>query len=289
LEGVDLKLIRYGRPGEEKPGLLDDRGVIRDLSAVIDDWKPANLGRAVLARVAAIRPEELPLVNGQPRLGIPVTGTGKFIAVGMNYSDHAAELNRPIPREPTLFMKAISCLSGPSDDVMLPRNSAKSDWEVELGVVIGTTARYVEREDALDHIAGYCLVNDISEREYQNDRGGTWDKGKGCDTFGPVGPWLVTPDEIEDPQNIDLWLDVNDVRRQTGNSRTMIFGVAELIAYISAFMTLEPGDIVTTGTPPGIGVATKPEPVFLAPGDMVRLGSPRLGIQEQRVQPWRRI
>jgi 2,4-diketo-3-deoxy-L-fuconate hydrolase len=283
-----MKLVRFGRSGEEKPGLLDDGGVIRDLSHVIDDWTAKNLGPAALARIAKLAHDELPPVAGNPRLGVPVAGVGKFIAIGMNYSDHAAEANRPIPKEPVIFTKAISCLSGPSDDVMLPRDSSKSDWEVELGVVIGTTARYVELAQALDHVAGYCLVNDISEREYQNDRGGTWDKGKGCDTFGPVGPWLVTCDELGDPQNLDLWLDVNAERRQTGNTRTMIFSVAHLIAYTSCFMTLEPGDILATGTPPGIGVGIKPDPIFLKAGDVMRLGSPRLGVQEQTVRTWRR-
>lgn len=282
-------MLRFGPPGREKPGLLDRDGLIRDLSPLIDDWNPENLGSERLAYIATLPHDDLPAVSGHPRLGVPVAGARKFIAVGMNYFDHAAEVNRPIPKEPVIFTKAISCLSGPSDDVMLPRGSTKSDWEVELGVIIGATARYVELCDALEHVAGYCLVNDLSEREFQNDRGGTWDKGKGCDTFGPVGPWLVTRDEIKDPQNVDLWLDVNGVRRQTGNTRTMIFSVASLIAYISCFMTLEPGDIVTTGTPPGIGAAIKPEPIFLRAGDVMRLSSVQLGTQEQRVEPWRRI
>jgi 2,4-didehydro-3-deoxy-L-rhamnonate hydrolase len=284
-----LKLVRFGAPGREHPGLLDSGGILRDLSDLIEDWNPANLEPDPLARIAGLAHQELPTVPGNPRLGIPVTGARKFIAVGMNYTDHAAAANRPIPKEPVIFTKAISCLAGPSDDLMLPRDSTKTDWEVELGVVIGTTARYIESGQALQHVAGYCLVNDISEREYQNDRGGTWDKGKGCDGFGPVGPWIVTPDEIEDPQNIDLWLDVNGVRRQSGNTRTMIFGVAQLIAYLSCFITLEPGDILATGTPPGIGAGIKPDPIFLEAGDVMRLGSPQLGIQEQQVRPWRRI
>jgi 2-keto-4-pentenoate hydratase/2-oxohepta-3-ene-1,7-dioic acid hydratase in catechol pathway len=283
-----MKLVRFGPSGEEKPGLLDREGVLRDLSHIIGDWTAEYLAPTALARIAGLAHQELPAVTGSPRLGVPVGRVGKFIAVGMNYSDHVAEANRPFPAEPLLFTKAISCLSGPSDDVMLPRDSTKSDWEVELGVVIGTTARYVELAQALDHVAGYCLVNDLSEREYQNDRGGTLDKGKGCDTFGPVGPWLVTRNEIDDPQNLDLWLDVNGERRQTGNTRTMIFSVAYLVAYISCFMTLEPGDILATGTPPGIGVGVKPNPIFLKAGDVMRLGSPRLGVQEQTVRPWRR-
>jgi len=283
-----MKLVRFGPSGKEKPGLLDRAGVLRDLSQIIVDWTDENIAPAALARIAGLAHEELPAVTGSPRLGVPVARVGKFIAVGMNYSDHVTETNRSIPTEPLLFTKAISCLSGPSDDVMLPRDSTKSDWEVELGVVIGTRARYVELAQALDHVAGYCLVNDLSEREYQNDRGGTLDKGKGCDTFGPVGPWLVTRDEIDDPQNLDLWLDVNGERRQTGNTRTMIFSVAYLVAYISCFMTLEPGDILATGTPPGIGAAIKPDPVFLKAGDVMRLGGSRLGVQEQTVRPWRR-
>jgi 2,4-diketo-3-deoxy-L-fuconate hydrolase len=222
-------------------------------------------------------------VTGQPRLGVPVAGIRKFIAVGLNYADHAAEAGLPVPTEPVLFTKAISCLNGPNDDVLLPRGSRKSDWEVELGVVIGTLARYVDESEALKYVAGYCIVNDVSEREYQIERGGTWDKGKGCDTFGPVGPWLVTADEVADPQNLQLWLEVNGQRRQSGNTRTMIFGVAALVAYISRFMTLEPGDLITTGTPPGVGMGIKPAPVYLQAGDVMRLGVERLGEQTQRV------
>jgi 2-keto-4-pentenoate hydratase/2-oxohepta-3-ene-1,7-dioic acid hydratase in catechol pathway len=219
---------------------------------------------------------------------VPVGGVTKFIAIGLNYADHAAEAGLPLPSEPVVFTKAISCLTGPADDVMLPRDSTHTDWEVELGVVIGTQARYVERDRALEFVAGYCLVDDVSEREYQLHRGGTWDKGKGCDTFGPVGPWLVTPDEVGDPQDVDLWLDVNDVRRQSGNTRTMVFPVAELVSYLSAFMTLEPGDIIATGTPPGVGMGMKPNPVYLKAGDVMRLGSSKLGVQEHRVVPWKR-
>jgi 2,4-didehydro-3-deoxy-L-rhamnonate hydrolase len=284
-----MKALRFGERGRERPGLLDADGVIRDLSDIIQDWTPANLGPETLSRIAALPHDRLPAIRRSPRIGIPVAGVGKFLAIGMNYADHAAEAGRPLPKEPVLFTKAVSCLAGPSDDLVLPRDSVKTDWEVEVGVVIGTTARYVDKPQALAHVAGYCLVNDISEREYQNDRGGTWDKGKGCDGFGPVGPWLVTAADLPDPQAVDLWLDVNGVRRQTGNTRTMIFGVAELIAYVSCFITLEPGDILATGTPPGIGAGIKPEPVFLKPGDVMRLGSSLLGVQEQKVQPWRRL
>jgi 2,4-diketo-3-deoxy-L-fuconate hydrolase len=283
-----MKLLRFGAAGHERPGVIDGDGVIRDLSGVIDDWTPDHLGREQLARIAALDLALLPAVPGNTRLGVPVAGVRKFIAIGLNFADHAAEQNRPIPAEPCVFTKAISCLAGPTDEVMLPRDSTKTDWEVELAVVMGATARYADKHQALDYVAGYCLVDDLSEREYQNDRGGTWDKGKGCDTFGPVGPWLVTPDELRDPQNVDLWLDVNGVRRQTGNTRTMIFTVADLIAYVSRFMTLEPGDILTTGTPPGVGAGIKPNPVYLKPGDVMRLGSAQLGVQEHRVERWSR-
>ncbi|ASG20172.1 MULTISPECIES: fumarylacetoacetate hydrolase family protein [Nitrospirillum] len=283
-----MKLLRYGPVGQEKPGLLDAAGQIRDLSGHVADIGPAQLSAEGLAALAALDIASLPVVSGSPRLGVPYTGTPKFLAVGLNYADHAAESNLPLPKEPVLFTKAISCLNGPNDDVMLPQDSVKSDWEVELGIVIGKTARYVDEADALSHVAGYVLVNDVSEREYQIERGGTWDKGKGCDTFGPVGPWLVTADEIADPQNIDLWLDVNGARRQTGNTGTMIFGVATLVSYISRFVTLQPGDLITTGTPPGVGMGVKPEPVFLKAGDVMRLGSDLLGTQQQTVIAWRR-
>ncbi|MEA1675872.1 fumarylacetoacetate hydrolase family protein [Nitrospirillum sp. BR 11163] len=283
-----MKLLRYGPVGQEKPGLLDAAGQIRDLSGHVADIGPAQLSAEGLAALAALDIASLPVVSGSPRLGVPYTGTPKFLAVGLNYADHAAESNLPLPKEPVLFTKAISCLNGPNDDVMLPQDSVKSDWEVELGIVIGKTARYVDEADALSHVAGYVLVNDVSEREYQIERGGTWDKGKGCDTFGPVGPWLVTADEIADPQNIDLWLDVNGVRRQTGNTNTMIFGVATLVSYISRFVTLQPGDLITTGTPPGVGMGMKPEPTFLKAGDVMRLGSDLLGTQQQTVVAWRR-
>lgn len=282
-----MKLVRFGPAHHEQPGLVDPEGVIRNLSAMISDWTPEHLGRAQLARIAAINPKSLPTVDSKPRLGMPIVGVRKFIAIGLNYADHAAEANRPIPSEPVVFLKATSCLSGPDDDLMLPKDSSKTDWEVELGVILGSSARYVEEAQALDCVAGYCLVHDVSEREYQLERGGTWDKGKGCDTFGPVGPWLVTPNELGDPQNVALWLEVNGVRRQSGNTRTMIFTVAQLIAYVSRFMTLEPGDILTTGTPPGVGSAMKPAPMYLKAGDVVRLGGTGLGVQEQRVVAWR--
>jgi 2,4-didehydro-3-deoxy-L-rhamnonate hydrolase len=266
--------------------VLDRAGVVRDLSGELPDLTPQHLGASSLRRLAALDLSSLPAIAAATRLGVPVAGIGKFIAVGLNYADHAAETGLPVPKEPVLFTKAISCLSGPNDEVMLPKDSKKSDWEVELAVVIGTRARYIEQADAMSHVAGYCVVNDVSEREYQIERGGTWDKGKGCDTFGPVGPWLVTPDEVGDSQQLNLWLDLNGVRRQTGNTRTMIFGVAMLIAYISRFMTLEPGDLVATGTPPGVGMGVKPEPRFLKAGDVMKLGIERLGEQTQKVVGW---
>ena len=283
-----MKLLRYGPAGHEQPGLLDERGTLRSLAGIIEDLRGEHLAPASLARLAAIDPVALPAVSGQPRLGVPIAGTRKFLAIGLNYADHASESHLPIPVEPVVFSKAISCLQGPNDDVMLPRDSRKTDWEVELGVVIGTTARYVEESEALEYVAGYLVVNDLSEREYQIERGGTWDKGKGCDTFGPVGPWLVTREEVGDVQNLQMWLEVNGERRQSGNTRTMIFGVATLISYVSRFMTLEPGDILTTGTPPGVGMGQKPEPVYLRPGDRIRLGIEKLGEQNQTVYAWRR-
>jgi len=282
-----MKLLRYGPVGQERPGLLDQNGVIRDLSAHVADIGPDQLSQAALNSLAAIDPATLPVVEGTPRHGAPVTGTRKFIAIGLNFADHAAESGAPVPEEPIVFTKATSCIQGPNDIVMLPRDSVKSDWEVELGVVIGTTARYVEEADALDHVAGYVLVNDLSEREYQLERGGSWDKGKGCDTFGPIGPWLVTRDEVGDVQSLGMWLDVNGKRMQTGNTATMVFDVAALVAYVSRFMTLEPGDIITTGTPPGVGLGMKPEPVYLKPGDTMRLGIDKLGEQQQSVIAWR--
>jgi 2,4-didehydro-3-deoxy-L-rhamnonate hydrolase len=280
-----MKLVRFGNPGAEKPGLIDGQGGLRDLSSVIADITPGNLSRSTLEKLAAISPSKLPSVAGA-RLGVPLAGVGKFVAIGLNYADHAAEANLPLPSEPIVFQKAITSLSGPNDPVILPRNSRKSDWEVELGIVIGTQASYVERADALAHLAGYCVVNDVSEREYQMERGGTWDKGKGCDSFGPVGPWLVTTDEIADPQALDLWLDVNGQRMQQGNTRTMIFDCAEIVSYVSRFMTLMPGDIIATGTPPGVGMGKKPDAIYLKPGDVMTLGIEGVGTQRQEVREW---
>jgi len=282
-----MKLLRYGPAGAERPGLLDASGTIRDLSGHIDDIDPSALSPDSLERLRGIDPSSLPAVEGQPRLGPPLSGTNKFLAIGLNYADHAAESNMPIPAEPIVFTKANSCIQGPDDEVMLPRGSVKSDWEVELGVVIGSVTRYVEETDALSHVAGYLTVNDLSEREYQLERGGSWDKGKGCDTFGPIGPWLVTTDEIGDPQNLDMGLEVNGKRMQTGNTSTMIFGVAALVSYLSRFMTLVPGDIITTGTPPGVGLGMKPDPVYLKAGDTMRVFIDKLGEQNQRVVEWR--
>ena len=241
-----MKLVRYGAPGKERPGLIDAEGRLRDLSALWPDVGPGQLSDKALASLSKRKVESLPLVRGKPRLGAPVTGVGKFVAIGLNYRDHAIESGLPIPQEPIVFLKATSCIQGPNDPVMLPKGSVKTDWEVELGVVIGTRASHVTQKDALSHVAGYVLVNDVSEREFQIERGGTWDKGKGCDTFGPIGPWLVTRDELPEPQRLEAWLDVNGQRRQSGNTRTMIFSVAKLVSYVSRFMTLEPGDIVTT-------------------------------------------
>jgi 2-keto-4-pentenoate hydratase/2-oxohepta-3-ene-1,7-dioic acid hydratase in catechol pathway len=280
-----MKLVRYGRPGKEKPGLFDEEGRLRDLSAVVADIDAAVLSDRALRKLAKIDYKTLPLVRGNPRLGVPVKGVGKFIGIGLNYADHAAETGQPVPQEPIVFMKAISCLSGPDDPVVLPKGSKKTDWEVELGVVIGARAQYVEEADALDYVAGYCVVNDVSERSYQLERGGQWDKGKGCDTFGPVGPWLVTRDEVLDVQDLDLYLEVNGKRMQTGNTSTMIFSVAQLVSYLSRFMTLEPGDIIATGTPPGVGQARTPQR-FLKRGDTLRLGIAGLGEQQQEVQAW---
>lgn len=281
-----MKLVRYGRIGKEKPGLIDKEGKLRDLSAVIDDIGPEQLADKVLARIAKVKPETLPLVRGKPRFGVPVAGIGKFIGIGLNYSDHAAEAGMAIPKEPIIFMKATTSLSGADDPIMLPKGSKKTDWEVELGVVIGSVARYVSEKDALNYVAGYCVVNDVSEREYQIERGTQWDKGKGCDTFGPVGPWLVTREEIENPQRLELWLDLNGERVQSGNTRTMIFSVAKIISYVSRFMTLMPGDIITTGTPPGVGMGMKPQR-FLKRGDVVSLGIDGLGVQRQDIVSYR--
>ncbi|MGW8705110.1 fumarylacetoacetate hydrolase family protein [Brevundimonas sp. NPDC055814] len=281
-----MKLLRYGPVGQEKPGTLDSEGRIRDLSGIVADITPDQLWGEGLAALKAVDPESLPLVEGSPRYGVPVNGVRKFIAIGLNFADHAAESNLPIPEEPVVFTKAVSCLTGPNDTVVIPRGSEKTDWEVELGIVIGKRASYVEQADALDHVAGYVLINDVSERAFQTERGGTWDKGKGCDTFGPVGPWIVTTDEIGDVQQLDMWLDLNGKRMQTGNTKTMIFGVAEIVSYVSQFMTLEPGDLITTGTPPGVGLGQKPEPFYLKAGDVMELGIEKLGVQRQQVVAW---
>jgi 2-keto-4-pentenoate hydratase/2-oxohepta-3-ene-1,7-dioic acid hydratase in catechol pathway len=278
-----MKLCRFGAAGAEKPGLIDADGRIRDLSAIIADIMPETVTPEALARLKAIDPSSLPLVEGDPRYGVPVAGVGKFLAIGLNYADHAREAGLEPPSEPIFFTKAISCLTGPNDPVMLPRDSKKSDWEVELGVVIGKTCRYVDEADALDHVAGFVLANDVSERAFQKELGSQWDKGKGCDTFGPVGPWLVTPDEIADCQALDMFLDLNGKRMQTGNTGTMIFPVAECIAYMSRFITLHPGDLLITGTPPGVGEGQKPDMIFLKAGDEMRLGIAGLGEQTQRV------
>jgi 2-keto-4-pentenoate hydratase/2-oxohepta-3-ene-1,7-dioic acid hydratase in catechol pathway len=284
-----MKLLRYGPAGQEKPGLLDRNGDIRDLSNYVPDITAAELAPAALDALGAIDPATLPLVEAAPRLGVPVSGIGKFIAIGLNYADHAREAGLEPPPEPIFFTKAISCLTGPNDEVMIPRGSQKTDWEVELGVIIGRTCRYVEQADALDHVAGYVLANDVSERCFQKELGSQWDKGKGCDTFGPVGPWLVTKDEIPDPQALDMFLDVNGRRMQTGNTSTMIFPVAECIAYVSRFITLHPGDLLITGTPPGVGEGQKPDKIFLKPGDEMHLGIRGLGEQRQKVVEWRQL
>ena len=283
-----MKLLRFGPKGQEKPGLFDAEGRIRDLSGVVADFGPAEISPEGLARLRGIDPASLPVVDGSPRLGVPVAGTRKFLAIGLNYADHAAESNMPIPPEPVFFTKAVSCLQGPDDPVMIPRGSTRTDWEVELGIVIGRRASYVEEAEALDYVAGYCTVNDVSERDFQLNRSGTWDKGKGCDTFGPVGPWLVTADEVGDPQDLGMWLEVNGRRVQDGSTRTMVFGVARLVSYLSEFLTLEPGDVITTGTPPGVGMGQKPEPWFLKPGDVITLGIEKLGSQRQDVVAWSR-
>ncbi|MDQ1155157.1 fumarylacetoacetate hydrolase family protein [Brevundimonas sp. SORGH_AS_0993] len=276
-----MKLCRFGAPGHEKPGLIDAAGRIRDLSGHVADIDPAAISAQGLRRLAALSPDDLPLVEAGVRYGPPIAGTRKFIAIGLNYADHAAESNLPIPEEPVVFNKWVNCIQGPNDPVVIPRGSKKTDWEVELGIVIGAAAHDVAVDRALDHVAGYLVVNDVSEREWQAERGPTWDKGKGFPTFGPIGPWLVTADEVGDPQALSMWLDVNGQRMQTGSTATMIFPVAEIVAYCSQFMALEPGDIITTGTPPGVGLGQKPEPWYLKPGDVVTLGIDGLGEQRQ--------
>ncbi len=281
-----MKLMRLGARGAERPALLDAQGQVRDLSGVLADIDAAALSPASLARLRAIDTATLPVVNNPGRIGAPWSGCEKFLCIGLNYADHAAESGLAIPKEPILFMKPISARVGPDDDVVLPQGSVKGDWEIELGIVIGSKARYVSEADALSYVAGYCVVNDVSEREYQIERGGTWDKGKGCDTFGPVGPWLVTTDEISDPQNLAMQLDVNGERRQRGSTKTMIFSAAHIVSYVSRFMTLYPGDLIATGTPPGVGMGMKPSPVYLKAGDTMKLTIEGLGTQQQRVFAW---
>jgi len=283
-----MKLVRYGNVGEEKPGIVDADDALRDLDGVFGDIAGANLKPEALAELRKINPKHLPLVGGTPRIGACVGRVGKFICIGLNYSDHAAESGMAVPAEPVVFMKATSAICGPYDDVMIPRGSEKTDWEVELGVVIGKEARYVTEQEALSHVAGYCVVNDVSERAFQLEGTGQWVKGKSADTFGPIGPWLVTTDEVPDPQALGLWLEVDGHRYQNGSTATMVFGVAHLISYLSRFMSLQPGDIISTGTPPGVGLGQKP-PVYLRPGNVVRLGVERLGEQRQTVVPssWR--
>lgn len=277
-----MKLLRYGEPGQERPGMLDAQGRLRDLSQHIADVGGAALSPASLAKLRALDSAALPLVEGQPRLGACVGGIGKFICIGLNYADHAAETGAAIPEEPVVFNKWTSAVVGPYDRVEIPRGSQKTDWEVELGVVIGLGGRYISETDAMSHVAGYCVINDVSEREYQIERGGTWDKGKGCDTFGPIGPWLVTADEIADPHSLNLWLEVDGKRYQDGNTSTMIFRIPQIVSYLSRFMSLQPGDVISTGTPPGVGMGQKPQPIYLRAGQTMRLGIEGLGEQRQQ-------
>ncbi|MDT8206855.1 MULTISPECIES: fumarylacetoacetate hydrolase family protein [Serratia] len=277
-----MKLLRYGQPGQERPGMLDVQGRLRDLSQHIADVGGAALLPASLAKLRALDSAALPLVEGQPRLGACVGGIGKFICIGLNYADHAAETGAAIPEEPVVFNKWTSAVVGPYDQVEIPRGSQKTDWEVELGVVIGQGGRYISEADAMRHVAGYCVINDVSEREYQIERGGTWDKGKGCDTFGPIGPWLVTADEIADPHSLNLWLEVDGKRYQDGNTSTMIFRIPQIVSYLSRFMSLQPGDVISTGTPPGVGMGQKPQPIYLRAGQTMRLGIEGLGEQRQQ-------
>jgi 2,4-diketo-3-deoxy-L-fuconate hydrolase len=277
-----MKLCRYGEPGAEKPGLIDRDGAIRDLSAAIDDINADVLSREGLRKLAALDPSTLPFVEGKPRFGTPVAHVGKMLCVGMNYADHAAETSAPVPEQPVLFMKATTAIGGANDAIVIPRGSVKTDWEVELGVIIGEVTRDVSIDDALDYVAGYAVINDVSEREFQLEHGGQWVKGKSCDTFGPIGPWLVTKDDVPNPQNLSLWLEVNGHRYQNGNTRTMVFGVAHLVSYISRYMTLMPGDVISTGTPAGVGLGLHP-PTYLKPGDVIELGIEGLGQQRQDV------
>ena len=283
-----MKLVRYGPAGREKPGLIDAEGKLRDLSRKVKDIDGASISPSSLALLRKVDTKRLPLVKGRPRLGACVSGVGKFLAIGLNYVDHAKETGSPIPENPIVFFKSETCIQGPNDPIMLPKDSTHTDWEVELGVVVGRRARYVQEKDALRYVAGYCLINDVSERDYQIKKGGgQWGKGKGCDTFGPLGPWLVTTDEIKDPQNLAMWLKVNGQTKQNGSTSTMIFGIARLVADLSQYMTLEPGDVITTGTPPGVGMGHKPEPVYLKAGDVVELGIDGLGTQLQKVVPYK--
>ena len=281
-----MKLLRIGAKGAEKPAILAEDGTIRDLSGVVGDIAGQALTPEGLARIRATDIGVLPKLDANQRIGACVGSVGKFICIGLNYADHAAETGAPIPAEPIIFMKATSAIVGPNDDVIIPKNAIKPDWEVELGVVIGKEARYVDEADAMDHVAGYCVINDVSERHFQTERGGTWDKGKGCDTFGPTGPWLVTRDEVADPQNLKMWLEVDGKRYQNGSTTTMIFGVAKVVSYVSQFMSLQPGDIISTGTPPGVGMGIKPEPVWLKPGNVMHLGIEGLGEQRQNVKAY---
>jgi 2-keto-4-pentenoate hydratase/2-oxohepta-3-ene-1,7-dioic acid hydratase in catechol pathway len=283
-----MKLVRYGPAGREKPGLIDADGKLRDLTRKVKDIDGAAISPSSLALLRKVDTKRLPLVKGRPRLGACVTGVGKFLAIGLNYVDHAKETGSPIPEHPIVFFKTQTCIQGPNDPIMLPKDSTHTDWEVELGVVIGRRARYVEEKDALRYVAGYCLINDLSERDFQIKKGGgQWGKGKGCDTFGPIGPWLVTTDEVKDPQNLKMWLKVNGQTKQNGSTGTMIFGVARLVSDLSRYMTLEPGDVITTGTPPGVGMGHKPEPVYLKAGDAIELGIDGLGTQVQKVVPFK--
>ena len=278
-----MKLVRYGAPGAEKPGVLDADGQLRDLSDIVRDIDGAALSPAGLAKIAGANPATLPIVRSNPRIGPCIARPLNFVCIGLNYADHAAETGATPPTEPIIFLKSLGAFCGPYDDVVIPKGSTKPDWEVELGIVIGTKAKYVSEADAMNHVAGYCVVNDVSERNFQTERGGTWDKGKGCDTFGPTGPWMVTKDEIPDPQALGMWLDVNGERMQTGSTKTMIFNVVQIVSYVSHFITLHPGDIIATGTPPGVGMGKKPNPIWLKAGDVMTLGIEGLGEQKQNV------
>jgi len=278
-----MKLVRYGAVGAEKPGIMDADGVLRDLTDIVRDIDASTLSPAGLAKIAGVDPKTLPKVFGTPRIGPCIARPLNFVCIGLNYADHAAETGATPPTEPIIFLKSLGAFQGPNDDVVIPKGSTKPDWEVELGIVIGTKAKYVSEADAMNHVAGYCVVNDVSERNFQTERGGTWDKGKGCDTFGPTGPWMVTKDEVPDPQNLAMWLDVDGVRMQTGNTKTMIFNVVQIVSYVSHFITLHPGDIIATGTPPGVGMGKKPEPIWLKAGNVMTLGIDGLGEQRQNV------